>query len=178
MKIYVISGGPSAGKTSVINELGKKFKILREAARYVGDNDLRFKGKSVKGIERTEFQKAIFEFQKKQILELDNDNKTVFSDRGFGDTIAYYLFDNLEVPEDLLEKARKFRYAGIFFLEPLNFYVKDKLRQESKEQMKKIRECILKAYSDLSYNIIKVPFMPIEERIKFILEKVQKNLKI
>lgn len=168
MKIYVISGGPSTGKTSVINELGKEFKILKEAARELGDKDSRFKGKSVKGLNMEKFQNAIFEFQKKQLEELKGKNEIVFSDRGLGDTLAYYKINKLKIPEGVIEYAKEFRCAGIFILEPLNFYEKDDFRQENREEQERIHNLIIKTYEELGYKPIIVPFMGVEKRVSFI----------
>ena len=63
MKIFVITGGPGTGKTSVVNELEKKgFRVLREVARWVSENDIRFKGKNILEINKKDFQDAIFDF--------------------------------------------------------------------------------------------------------------------
>ena len=173
MKIYIISGGPSTGKTSVINALKKKgYKVLIEAARYLGDNDKRFKGKSIKGIDKKKFQDAIFELQKKQIVGLKNE-KIVFSDRGLGDTIAYYRINKLKVPKNLINYAKKFKYSGIFILDFLDFYEVDKLRKETKEEQEFIQREIIKSYKELGYGFIIVPFMSIEDRSRFIISKIK-----
>lgn len=171
MEIYVISGGPGTGKTSVINELAKEFKILKEAARELGDKDSRFKGKSVKEIRMKEFQDAIFEFQKKQIENL-KENEIVFSDRGLGDTIAYYKFYKIQVPEKIINYSKKFRYSRVFILEPLDFYEKDELRKEEKEEQLEIQNLVVESYRELGYEIIKVPLMSVEERVRFIKRKI------
>jgi len=171
MKIYVISGGPGTGKTSVINELGKEFKILPEAARFLGENDKRFKGKSAEETDKKEFQDAVFEAQKKQIETL-KDDKIVFSDRGIGDTIAYYKINGMNVPKEVSDYSRKFRYSGIFIMNSLNFYEKDDFRQETEEKQKKIHEQIIATYKKLGYKIIFVPFMSVEDRVRFIKERV------
>jgi predicted ATPase len=172
MRIYVISGGPGTGKTSVINELEKEFKILKEPAREVGNTDLRFKGKSVKETDLLEFQDAIFEFQKKHLKKLKEKNGIIFSDRGLGDTITYYKMHKLRIPEEAEKYAQKFRYSGIFVLDPLNFYKKDSFRRENKQEQKKIHNLIIKTYNDLGYKIIFVPFMPVEERVNFIKNRL------
>lgn len=173
MKIYVISGGPGTGKTSVINELSKEFITFEEAARALGDNDPRFKGKSVNEINMKSFQDAIFDFQKKQIEELCKEKeKIIFSDRGVGDTIAYYKLSKLDVPKAVINFAESFRYSGIFILDFLDFYETDALRQEKKEKQKKIHNEIIKTYKKLGYKIIFVPFMSIKDRVRFVKEKV------
>lgn len=170
MKVFVISGGPGTGKTSVINELGKEFRVLPESAREVGEKDPRFAGKSVKETNQQEFQDAIFEFDKKQLQSLQED-WTVFADRGLGDTLAYCKIWGLKIKPELVEYAKNFKYSGIFILDFLGSYVQDTLRQESREEQEKIHEMIIKTYQELGYKLVFVPFMPVEERVRFIKEK-------
>jgi len=221
-KIFAITGGPGTGKTSVVNELEKQgFRILKEAARWVSENDIRFRGKNILEINKKDFHEAIFDhqkfllnfcglkipsgifkFQKKQIIDnsgrymtfspefsnktISTENHTtheivynklkgdeiVFSDRGIGDTIAYYKLAGLKISEEKMEFARKFRYNKIFVLDFLSFYQKDKLRQESKKEQEKIHNEIIRTYEELGYSLIYVPFMSVKERVRFILERV------
>lgn len=171
MKVYVISGGPGTGKTSVINELGKEFKILPETARLLGENDKRFKGKSSEETDKKEFQDAVFEMQA-QLLKTLKDDKIVFSDRGVGDTIAYYRINGLKVPKGVSDYSKEFRYSEIFILDSLNFYETDDFRQEKEEKQKKIHEEIINIYKKLGYKITFVPFMSVKDRVRFIKERV------
>lgn len=174
-KIYVISGGPGTGKTSTINELEKRgYKILKEAAREVSQKDKKFKGKSILEINKKDFQDAIFEFQVKQIGQLKKLNKKeiIFSDRGFGDTLTYYKLDGLQTPKEKFDYAKKFRYEKIFILDFLNFYEQDNLRKESRKGAEKIHAGIIKTYKELEYKIINVPFISVEKRVEFILNKI------
>lgn len=171
MKIYVISGGPGTGKTSVINELAKEFRILPESARAVGDEDLRFKGKSVKETNQQEFQDAIFEFDKKQLEGLYGD-KIIFTDRGLGDTLAYCRTRNLKISKKMLDYTKKFKYTGIFILDFLDNYVRDTLRQETKEEQERIHREIIKTYEEFGYKLIFVPFMSVKDRVSFIKSKI------
>ncbi len=166
VKKYVITGGPCSGKTTTIDFLRKQdFFVFEEAARKI--LKIKFKGKHSKEINRNIFQKEIFKLQEKQFNK-SRDKKIVFFDRGFGDTLAYYLFSELEIPFDLLELAKNKRYNKIFFLEPLNFYEKDNIRQERKAEQKKINRLIIGVYFKLGYEIIKVPFMNVKKRVEFI----------
>ena len=54
----------------------------------------------------------------------------------------------------------------------LNFYEKDDFRQETEERQKRIHEEIIKIYKQLGYKIIFVPFMSVEDRVRFIKERV------
>ena len=58
--IFVISGGPGVGKTTIIDELEKlKYNTIPEAARIVAESDERFAGKSVNEINHKKFQEKI-----------------------------------------------------------------------------------------------------------------------
>ena len=60
--VYVISGGPGTGKTTIINSLKTEgFRVLEEAARKVAEE--KFPGKSVKEINAKKFQEEIFNYQ-------------------------------------------------------------------------------------------------------------------
>ena len=169
MKIYAISGGPGVGKTSVINELKKLgFFVLEEAARIVRENDKRFIGKSILEINKKEFQDEIYEYQQNQFSKIYNIKNEIVSDRGLGDTLAYYKLAGLEIHIDQLEYAKNFRYNKVFLLDFLNDYEKDDLRQESKEEQVRIQETIYYMYLELSYIVIKVPNMALTERVDFI----------
>ncbi|MBI4116491.1 ATP-binding protein [Candidatus Pacearchaeota archaeon] len=170
--IVFISGGPCTGKTAVINQLQKQgHEIIPEAARRIAEK--KFPGKSIAEIDKRIFHDEIFRMQKDKVEFLKNTNKIVFSDRGFGDTVAYYRINLLDVPRDNFEYAKRFNYAKVFILESLKFYKKDLLRQESKEELEKIQAEIVRAYRELGYSIINVPFMSIEKRAKFILKKTK-----
>ena len=180
MKTYVISGGTGMGKTTTANALKKAgFYVAPEVARTTLElmgklEALDSKGKTPHEVERDFLQRAIFMFQEKQLELLPEDKDVIFFDRGFGDTLCFYISDGLEIPKDLLEKAEKIRYDKIFFLEPLKEYKKDEIRCEDEEESKKIGECALRVYSEiLGYEVIRVPFMPVQERVRFILGKIK-----
>jgi len=173
--VYVISGGPGTGKTTTINALRKKgFEILKEAARRVAEE--KFPGKSVKEINAKKFQEEIFNYQKRKLENIDVRGRIIFSDRGLGDTLTYYKLRVGEIPKEMVEYAKKFRYSGIFILEPLSFYFQDNLRQEDRKEAEIIHKSIIKTYEELGYKLIFVPVMSVNKRVKFILSKINKEI--
>ncbi len=170
-KIYVITGGPGVGKTSLISELESRgFRILKEAAREVSKSK-KFIGKSVLTINKKEFQEAIFNFQKEQVEKLLKNKikkEIVFLDRGFGDTLVYDRLVKLKISKNKLRYIDKIRYEKVFILDFLDFYEKDNLRKESKKYQKKIHKEIISMYTKMGYNIVIVPSMSIEKRADFV----------
>lgn len=172
MKVYVITGMPCSGKTTTIKILKKRgFYVLEEAARIVLKE--KFGNKSAKEVNPYFLQREIFKFQEKMLRNIPLNVEEVFSDRGFGDTLAYFKFHNLKIPKSFIEKTKKFRYEKIFFLEKLDFYKKDRLRKEEREEAEKIGNFIKKTYEEFGYKLINVPFMGAEERVDYILNKIK-----
>jgi len=172
--LFVITGGPGTGKTSVINELRKRgYDVLDEAARTVHHSDKRFNGKNIKEVDMVDFQKAIFDFQKSQFESIKGKKEPIFMDRGIGDSLAYYKHYNLDIPKEIFELSNSFKAAKVFCLNFLDIYRQDKLRKETKEEQEQIHYEIIEAYGDLGYDVVFVPKMSINERVDFILSKIQ-----
>lgn len=173
MKIFAISGGPCTGKTSIIKELAKRgYQTIPEAAREIATKDKRFIGKTINEINRQEFQDEILKHQIKLHEDFLLKNSGLgFSDRGFGDSLAYYRLIGLKFSNKYSDYIKNFRYKGVFILEPLRFYKTDGLRTETKEEQSKIHDEIMRVYEEMGYDLIKIPQMPVEERIALILKK-------
>lgn len=172
MPSYVISGGPATGKTSVIIELKRLgYNVIEEVAREVATEDKRFSGKRIKEIDWVLFHEAIFKLQKEKLEKLDS--PVVFLDRSVGDLLAYDKIHKVETTKERLDFAKKFRHDKIFILDFLDFYETDDVRDESVEEQEEIHNAIIEAYEKLRYKIIFVPFMKIEERVRFILNNIK-----
>lgn len=171
---YVISGGPSSGKTTLISELAAKgYKTVDEAARFLIEQKLK-ESKSVEDIQNTDgFQKEVLE------LQLQNEknaprNETIFFDRAVPDGLAYCRFQKLNVPE-YADLNLQNRYKKIFFCEQLPVY-KDNIRVESDEAAHELSRLIYKTYRDLGYEIIDLPAAPTpDDRIKIVLSGISKG---
>jgi len=172
-KLFVLSGGPCSGKTSLIKYLEKKgFPVLHETARKLVEIGI-IKPEEFKSKEKRDYiQRIIFEEQLKAEESVSN-QPVVFLDRSLVDGIAYYWILNLEPPKYMFEILSKKRYDKVFILEQLENFELDNVRHESPEQAKKIHELVIKAYEMLGYDIIEVPVMPIFQRAHFILKRIE-----
>ena len=172
---YVITGGPCSGKTTIINELSKLgFFTVPEAAREILERE-KVDGKRVEEIRKNEleFQIRVLWAKIRNEMEAPRD-RIVFFDRGIPDSIAYYEFMGIK-HEELMEYCKDKKYKKVFFLELLPFK-KDDARIEDEEKARKLSELIQKVYTELGYDVIKIPVLPIKERVKMILEHVKKNI--
>lgn len=168
---YVLTGGPSSGKSSVLQELKKLgYIVYLEAARVLIDKEIA-KGKILKEIRKDEgkFQKKILKIKIKTEKVAPKD-KIVFFDRAIPDSIAYYQTCGLN-PKDVLKFCKRKIYRKIFFLEQLPLK-NDYARIEDSKTIKKLNSLLKKSYEDLGYKIIKIPIASIQERIKKILAEI------
>jgi len=169
---YVITGGPSSGKTTTVNLLkARGYKTTIEHARHYLDTQ-RSNGKTVGEVRKhqTEFQLGVFQMQLEQEKALSPED-VVFLDRAIPDALAYYRFLNLPEDEKLLEAMLKVSYKKVFILDCLPL-VQDYARREDEAAQKKIHKMLIEVYESLPFPIIQVPVLQPEERVNFILKNI------
>jgi predicted ATPase len=173
----VITGAPSSGKTSVINELSRRgHKIMPEVARELIEACIAH-GHTVEEI-RSDDQK-LRALQEKilqvQVIEESKRDPAVrfFLDRGMGDSITYSRRAGLDV-RDMEKLARHKRYYAVFLFDRLPV-VRDNVRAENNREAVAIDTQLEKDYRTLGYDVQRVPVMPVEQRADFILEALQKQ---
>lgn len=169
---YVITGGPSSGKTTTVEILKKRgYKTTIEHARHYIDTQ-RVTGKTTEEIRANQlaFQRGVLDMQIEQEKAL-SPKETVFLDRALPDALAYYHFLNL--PEDCaLQKALdEASYKKVFTLDPLPLQ-NDYARTEDEDAQKRIHELLTEVYTSLPFPVVHVPVFPPEERVDFILKNL------
>ena len=169
---YVITGGPSSGKTTTVNLLKERGYITTfEHARHYLDTQ-RLKGKTIEEARKNqiEFQLGVLDMQIEQENQISPD-VLVFLDRAVPDALAYYRFLNLPEDKKLTEALRTVSYKKIFILDCLPL-VKDYARTEDGAAQKKIHGLLIEVYESLGFPIIQVPVLQPEERVDFILKNI------
>ncbi|MGE5042476.1 MAG: AAA family ATPase [Candidatus Levyibacteriota bacterium] len=169
---YVVTGAPSSGKTTTLQALEEKgYKVYEEWARVYIDSEIK-KGKTLKEIRKDEIQ-----FQNKILrLKIDfektlNPDSTLFLDRGIPDSIAYMELCNVS-PDPMLNKAaKKCCYKKVFLMELLE-YEADYARTESQEEAMVLDGLLEQAYKNLGMEVIRVPKMPVKDRMRFIIKNL------
>jgi len=169
----IITGAPSSGKTSVIEELAKRgYPIQTEVARELIEECIRH-GLTLQEVRSEghvkELQQKILRFKAGREMAMDVE-KIIFCDRGTPDSIVYFRLAGLDV-EEAVKASRVYHYRAVFMLDRLPV-VKDGVRVESDSQAEDIGRMIEEAYQGLGYELTRVPVMPIGARADFILQKL------
>lgn len=170
---YVITGGPSSGKTTLMRELEKLgHTTVHEAARSVIDEGLA-RGKTLQEIRRDEmkFQEAVLRL--KLETELTHDKETLsFLDRGVHDTAAYYQFYKWELDHTIKDALKSAKYKAVFLLDHLPHFEKDYARTEDKHFTHTLKELLRHTYESHNLKVIDVPVLSPKQRAQFILDAV------
>jgi predicted ATPase len=169
---YVITGGPSTGKSTLLEDLEKHgYKTIPEAARVLIDQEIA-KGKTIQEIRKDEqfFQGEVLQM-KIDIEKTLNPEEVIFLDRGIPDSESYMLLHDFIIPENLKEVMKNCSYKKVFLLEPLN-YESDYARTETEEERKKLQYLLNKAYEKLGFIVVAVPVLSREERASFVLNNL------
>ncbi len=171
-KRVVLAGGPSTGKTSIINKLkSKNFCCFDEAAREILDK-FKLKGLEFKNnpheISKEIFIKRDIDYNKANLLKCKKN--IVFYDRGIHEITAY--LNSINMSSDYWNNLpKKYIYDLIFIFNPWEeIYTKDENRIENFSDAKKISPFIHRVYEESGINLIEVPNIGINERINFILK--------
>lgn len=186
---WIITGGPSTGKSTLIDNLAKRgYKTLPEAARVHIDLKLD-KGRNIEQIraDEVEFQIAVLRI-KERIEDETPEDELIFWDRGLaGDTFAYFSLAKkpkgtpVNIYDSGTTTVAKRRYQGIFLLDQLPSYEQDYARVEDRVKGAQIHRRIGLMYETLGYETIKVPVFPgneavsVNERAQFVIDHVRKT---
>jgi len=112
---YVITGGPSSGKTTTVNLLKERGYITTiEHARHYLDTQ-RLKGKTIEEVRKNQakFQLGVLNMQIEQESQILPE-LLVFLDRAIPDALAYYRFLNIAEDEKLTRALLEVSYKKVF----------------------------------------------------------------
>ena len=178
-KRIVLAGGPSTGKTTLINHLiSKGYTCEEEISRKV---ILEAQAKGIEQLFLTDpllFSQKLLEGRFQQYKNAENTEASLlFYDRGMPDVTAYMDYVNAWYPHNFAETIHNNRYDLVFLLPPWReIHVTDNERYESFEIGTIIYEYLKKGYKQFDYTVIEVPFGDVKSRANFILKTIEKNI--
>jgi len=169
---YVITGGPSSGKTTTVNVLRQRgYATTIEHARHLIDTE-RVSGKTAQQIRENQlaFQHKVLDMQIAEERALDP-QKLTFLDRAVPDALAYYRFLNIPPDEKLTSALKNISYKKVFILDLLPL-APDYARTEDPAAQHQLQKFIKEVYGSLPFPIVHVPVLPPDERVDFVLSHI------
>lgn len=174
MQKYVLTGGPSSGKSSILLGLEHYFSenIIKESAEDM------IKLYKLKGFydpqSHPDFQDDVLKLQIKRENSIPK-TKRVFIDRGKIDGLAYLQMQYKKPSKFMLnefDKLKKEPYDKIFLIENQGIIENNGIRTEDLNTAKELEKLQERNYTIFGYNPIRVPMMKLEDRIEFVLKNI------
>lgn len=170
-KKYVLTGGPSSGKTSIILALEQRGEyIVREAA----EDYIRIRQAQGQPAPWTEldFQEGILKLQVQREKRIPKDVRRVFIDRGVHDGLAY-LSPEIGTYRKVMAEAREHKYNAIFLIDALKSMKKTDVRRETQDEAHELRDKLEQVYKQAGYKPILVKKAPLKQRLEQILSTLE-----
>lgn len=175
MKRIVITGGPSTGKTSIINNIeANGYACMPEISRQI---TLDARNDGVEHLFLNDpilFSEKLLEGRVQQFKEAKSHQKEiVFFDRGIPDILAYLNGSDTAYKSHFTNAGNAYIYDTVFILPPWKkIHKQDNERYEDFEEAKRIHGLLESTYTNFGYSPIAVPKGTIAKRSRFILDTI------
>lgn len=169
---YVITGGPCAGKTTLVRELASRgHAVVDESARAYIEAELA-RGRTLADIRSDEvaFQHALIPMKVRAEAEAPTD-RPVFFDRGMHDSIVYLAQAGVTEDAMLADAVRNSSYVTAFLPDLLPFEMDD-ARTEDADSARALHDALKRVYETAGIPVIVVPVASVEERADFVLASI------
>lgn len=172
-KWHVITGAVSCGKTTLIDLLADNgFQTLPEQSRPYIEGELA-KGRTLDQIFANQAdQRAITDRRRRAELGL-RASDVVFLDRALPDHLWFWRLYGLD-PNELLQECFRYRYASVFILDLLPLEL-DGARIDDERFTVLLDGALVRDYSALGYDVVRVPILSPQERLEFVVERLSEQ---
>lgn len=177
-RFFVLTGGPGAGKTTLVEALkARGYATTQEAGRGVIRDEMQQGGDGLPWIDRERFAERMFEWELASWRQAERRTGPIFFDRGLPDTIGYLRLEGLEVPAWMEEKAWRLRYHPRVFIAPpwRAIYSGDEERRQSWSVAVRTFEAMRETYADFGYDLVELPRASVAERADFMVSSINSD---
>jgi predicted ATPase len=174
-RLFVITGGAGAGKTTLIEALaGRGICTMPEAGRAIIQDQVAIGGDALPWSDRRAFAELMLCWEMRSHRAALTLSGPVIFDRGVPDVLGYFRLCDLPIPAHLETAAQVFRYHQRVFIAPpwREIFAPDVERKQSFEEAQATYEVMRETYSALRYTLVQLPPGSVEERVRFMLAEI------
>lgn len=174
-RFHLITGGPGAGKTTLIEALEKSgHACMPEAGRAIIRDQTAIDGPALPGRDPAAFAEAMLMWEMCSHGEAERLPGPVFFDRGVPDVAGYLRLIGLPAPPHVDRAARRIRYNRRAFMAPpwREIFAQDAERRQSFGEAERTHDALVAAYRTYNYELVELPRAPVGERLRFVLDRL------
>lgn len=174
-RFFVVTGGPGAGKSSLIEALAKLgVATMPEAGRAIIRDQLEIGGNALPWADRMALAELMLGWEMRSYREALALAGPVVFDRGVPDLIGYLRLCGLPVAAHFQRAVEVFRYNAKVFVAPhwAEIYAQDAERKQSPEEAEATYRAVTGAYGDAGYELIELPRASVAERARFVMDSL------
>jgi predicted ATPase len=177
-RFVIITGGPGAGKTTLVNALGAAgYLISAEAGRAIIQDQALIGGSALPWADRTLYAELMLASEIRSYRSAMNASGHVLFDRGIPDVLAYLRLIGCDVGEHFARAAQVFRYCKRVFIAPPwpEIFTQDAERKQPFDVAVRTYEALAATYAGLGYELLELPRAAVDERVDFIVDALRGN---
>lgn len=173
---YILTGGPGAGKTTLVNALAVRgYRTVSEAGRRIIHQQKADGGTATHDGDRLAYRDLMFEDAVRTFEHMSSEDGPVFFDRGLPDLVGYSHLIGAPAPAALRDAVAHYRYNQTVFIAPpwKEIYAQDGERKQDFEEAIATYEAMRVAYDEAGYRLAELPRTTVEKRVRFVLDRIQ-----
>lgn len=175
-RLFVLTGGPGSGKTSVIDALEHAgYSRTLEAGRAIIQDQIAIGGRALTLHDPALFAELMLSWEMRSYHIAEQSEGIVFFDRSVVDVLGYLQLCNLPLSAHIEHAVKTFRYNRHVFIAPPweEIYKSDRERNQDFPEAVRTYQAIAAAYTTSGYELIEIPRAPVDVRAHFILTTIR-----
>lgn len=169
--LFVVTGGPGSGKSSLIDALVRQgLQHMPEGGRAIIQDQMRIGGSALPWRDRAAFAELMLAWELRSHREARAMRNVVLLDRGVPDVLGYLALCELPVPVHACRAAELYRYNRKIFFAPYwsEIFRNDPERRQTPDEARATGRMLAETYLRLGYELIELPLCPVAERAAFV----------
>jgi predicted ATPase len=175
-RFFVLTGGPGSGKSVLIEGLEQcGYARSVEAGRGVIQDQVAIGGRALPWRDQILFAELMLCWEMRSYHIAQHQGGPVFFDRGIPDVVGYLRLLGQRVPEHMQKAAITFRYNRRVFIAPpwREIFRQDHERKQTLDEAVRTYEAMVATYSEIGYELVEIPRLSIEERVRFVRNNIE-----